>query len=486
MTDITTKLLGIEDDSIRILSVKTHDKFKDIFIERLYEPQYCPFCHFRMYPKGIRQRTVNHPVMQDGFALRIIIKQRRFKCQNKDCGYLMQEQFSFVDKRRRNTNTTDLMIVNAFRDYNLSVRQIAKRFNVSDTYAYYTFLRYVDMKRRSLPEALCIDEVYLGISNNKKYALVLQDFQNNEPVDLVISRREIDTNPYFSDIPVKERNKVKYLITDMYAPYAAYIDKYFFHAVHVVDSFHVIALINRKFNSYMLSVLREINERDRQEYYERQDKFHITYEFEHSKEYYLLKSYRWILLARPENIKAKGWKYDPKFKREMCISDYFSELLKLDRNFKEIYDLKQKCIDFNNRYEGDPKRARKALNELIYEYKKSHLRIYREIAESLERFKDAIIMSFTLVEKYNKEEKTTSITRLSNGPIESLNRIPKDMKRHARGFKNFEFFRNRFLFAKRVNASILGSPKPLEQVHFHKRPQRGKYLKTNTFKKWCK
>jgi len=323
MTDITTKLLGIEDDTINILSIKTHGKFKDIVVERTLEPQYCPFCQFRMYSKGCRERTVNHPILQDGFALRIILKQRRFKCQNTECGYLMQESFSFVEKRKRNTNATDLMIVNAFRDYNSSVKQIAKRFNVSDTYAYYTFLRYVDMKRRSMPEALCIDEVYLGISKNKKYALVLQDFQNNEPVDLVISRRESDTNPYFSGIPIKERNRVKYLITDMYAPYAAYIEKYFYHAVHVVDSFHVIALINRKFNNYILAILREVNDRDRKEYYERLDKFHITYEFEHSKEYYLLKKYRWLLLSKPENIKSYGWKYDSKFKREMCISDYW-------------------------------------------------------------------------------------------------------------------------------------------------------------------
>lgn len=483
MTDITTKLLGIEDDTINILSIKTHGKFKDIVVERTLEPQYCPFCQFRMYSKGCRERTVNHPILQDGLALRIILKQRRFKCQNTECGYLMQESFSFVEKRKRNTNATDLMIVNAFRDYNSSVKQIAKRFNVSDTYAYYTFLRYVDMKRRSMPEALCIDEVYLGISKNKKYALVLQDFQNNEPVDLVISRRESDTNPYFSDIPIKERNRVKYLITDMYAPYAAYIEKYFYHAVHVVDSFHVIALINRKFNNYILAILREVNERDRKEYYERLDKFHITYEFEHSKEYYLLKKYRWLLLSKPENIKSYGWKYDSKFKREMCISDYFEELLKLNSNFKEIYDLKQKYIDFNSKYEGDPKRAKKALDELIEEYSNSHLRMYREIADSLNTFRNAIIMSFTLVEKYNKELKTTTITRLSNGPIESLNRIPKDMKRHARGFKNFEFFRNRFLFAKRVNAGILGKPKALDQVRFYRRAKRGKYLKHNIFRK---
>ena len=41
-------------------------------------------------------------------------------------------------------------------------------------------------------------------------------------------------------------------------------------------------------------------------------------------------------------------------------------------------------------------------------------------------------------------------TRLSNGPIESLNRKVKDLKRLGRGFRNFEHFRNRFLYATRA------------------------------------
>ena len=42
-------------------------------------------------------------------------------------------------------------------------------------------------------------------------------------------------------------------------------------------------------------------------------------------------------------------------------------------------------------------------------------------------------------------------SRLSNGPIESLNHKEKDLKRLGRGFRNFEHMRNRFLFATRKN-----------------------------------
>ena len=47
-------------------------------------------------------------------------------------------------------------------------------------------------------------------------------------------------------------------------------------------------------------------------------------------------------------------------------------------------------------------------------------------------------------------------SRLSNGPIESLNRKIKDLKRLGRGYRNFEHFRNRFLYATRNNPILNG------------------------------
>lgn len=57
------------------------------------------------------------------------------------------------------------------------------------------------------------------------------------------------------------------------------------------------------------------------------------------------------------------------------------------------------------------------------------------------------INSFIMVEKVGNGKIYDS--RLSNGPIESINRKVKDLKRLGRGFRNFEHFRNRFLYATR-------------------------------------
>ena len=85
---------------------------------------------------------------------------------------------------------------------------------------------------------ISIDEVHLKISRYCNYVLVIQDFITGDPIDLVADRKKLTTEPYFHGIPLKERAKVKYLITDMYRPFEKYVSSYFPNAIHIVDSFH--------------------------------------------------------------------------------------------------------------------------------------------------------------------------------------------------------------------------------------------------------
>lgn len=73
--------------------------------------------------------------------------------------------------------------------------------------------------------------------------------------------------------------------------------------------------------------------------------------------------------------------------------------------------------------------------------------MFRDFASLLEKYEDPVINSFIMVEKIGHGKIYDS--RLSNGPIESINRKVKDLKRLDRGFRNFEHFRNRFLYTAR-------------------------------------
>ena len=52
--------------------------------------------------------------------------------------------------------------------------------------------------------------------------------------------------------------------------------------------------------------------------------------------------------------------------------------------------------------------------------------------------------------------------------MESFNRKPKDFKRNCRGFSNFDYTRNRILWATRINPPILAVPKSLKEIHSYK------------------
>lgn len=480
--DISIQLLNLKDADIEITGLKIIGNIKEIHIKKTDREVYCPICSFRMYSKGPYRRKVNHPVMQDGYQIRLVVSQRRYECTNPDCRFSCKESFSFLQPYKRTSNVTDHMIVLAFKEHRLTARQIAERYHVSDTHAIHTFLRYVDMPRRQLTKAICIDEVDVNIYHNCKYALVIQDFISGEPVDILPSRRNEWTENYFTSIPARERAQVKYLVTDMYAPYAAYIDKYFPHAIHAVDSFHVIKWLNSKIKKYMTGLVRKQKAKDEKLHQDREQEFGRHLDFTPSREYYILKKYQWLVLSNTDNLDyRKAPYYNKRLHRYVDTYTLENMLFEIAPELREIRDMKEEYIRFNKSCAGNSTAARKGLDEIIDMYDHSEYWIFRETAQTLRKYFEQIINSFILVERYHSGEKTPA--RLSNGPMEALNNIPKDMKRLGRGYRNWEYFRNRFLFSQRENAAILATPKPLNEVCFKTGRKRAPYRKKKPARK---
>ena len=203
-----TELLNLEDSDIIISDITIQGTTKTLTLETKPYPHHCPVCGFKMHSRGIKKRTIKHPVLQDNYELLLLLKQRRWRCTNKDCSYDISESFKFVNKNRRTTNATDMLIVLAYRNLMETSASIANRFCVSDTYVHEVFERYVRMDRLSLTDVVSVDEVHVELDDYCKYALVIQDFHTGEPIDLLRSRRSNVTEPYFAAIP-KEENSYK-------------------------------------------------------------------------------------------------------------------------------------------------------------------------------------------------------------------------------------------------------------------------------------
>lgn len=460
-------LLDLEDPNISISDVQIEGQTKTLTVETRPSCTFCPECGYRMHSRGVKVRSISHPIFQDGYALKIKLKQRRWKCTNPDCKYDIQETFKFVDKNRRRTNASDLLIIEAFRDLNQTSVDIAKRFHTTDTYVNEVFDRYIKLDRLPLTDIISVDEVHTEILDSSNYSLIIQDFYTGNPIDVLMSRKQKDTEPYFAAIPIEERRKVRYLISDMYNPYIQYVDKYFPNATPVVDSFHVVQWIIHLIDQFIRKQIKQFKERDKNEFLRKHPEINYTLDRPRiplSDEVYILQKYRWLILSNQNNITYHvDLRRDTHFGRMMNTYSYEDCLFRYVPRLRTLRDLKEMYISFNTRNAGDPINAAKELDELILHYRNCNDSIFKDFAGTLYRYRNPIITSFVMVEKCGPGGIYDA--RLSNGPIESLNRKVKDLKRSGRGYRNFEHFRNRFLFSTR-NRPVLNGISDSRQIQY--------------------
>ena len=455
MNDITT-FLDLEDSKIIIEDITTNDRVKTITLSTRPEARFCPQCGFRMHSRGIKTRKINHPILQDTYQVRILLKQRRWRCTNEQCAREENETFNFIGKRRRNTSASDFLISHEFRDLNISAADIARKFGTSDTHVLRVFDRYVNMKRLPFSDVISIDEVYLNMDQDCKYVLVIQDFRTGEPIDLLKSRRQNVTEPYFAAIPKEERFAVQYLISDMNNEYLRYVEKYFPNATAVIDSFHVIQWINMELDKHLRSLQKAFAERDIKRQEEKSAETGRQVRLPMSDEVYLLKNYRFFLLSNADSIKYHDDPHmDRHFRYLMRTADYEELFFRIDPSLKELRDLKERYIRFNTVNAGKPQKAASEIGPLIDLYAHCEQDIFIRFSKLLKRHRDPIINSFILIERLDKDDHSI-VSRLSNGPIESMNRKAKDLKRLGRGYRNFDHLRNRFLYATRMDPELDG------------------------------
>ena len=474
------ELLDLKDDNLIITNIQIIDGRKIVHAQKKLRQEYCPICSSRMHSRGVYKRTINHPILQDGYQLQIILSQRKWKCTNTCCNHICNDEFNFVEKFKQSTNLTPYMILYHMKDLHVTAVQAAQRFHVSDTYVHYTFMQYIDLGRLPLPRILSIDEVFLEFDNKNRYCLVLMDFVTGEIVDILPNRYDKTTSKYFLDIPINERNSVEYIVCDMYNPYVNYTMRYFRKAKAAIDSFHVISWLNNKLNQYINTVKKKYQKRDKeqleQKNYLSNKEYKTTVD---SKEVYLLNNYKWVLLQNPSNIKYSHIrKLNKKLGQYMDTYDYIDAFLSLDDDFGYLRDLKNKYLTFNSLCFDTTEELENEFDQLVNLYSSSRSTIFKEFSALLIRYKPQILTSFTKVIRENNSNKREEIiSRLSNGPIEGFNRAPKDLKRNSRGFTNFSYTRNRILWANRENAKILAVPKSIKSVHVHTEKIRGKYKK---------
>ncbi|ABB30330.1 transposase IS204/IS1001/IS1096/IS1165 family protein [Geobacter metallireducens RCH3] len=189
----------------------------------------------------------------------------------------------------------------------------------------------------------------------------------------------------------KERSaKLKYVCSDMWAPYLKVIAKRAPNAVNILDRFHIM----RKFNEAIDEVRRT-----------------EAKEFKAAKQENVLEKGRWLLLKRPENLSEKQ-------------TSRLGDLLKLNLSSIKAYLLREDFQQFWDYQRSDF--AGKFLDDWVIRTMQTDLEPMKKVARMLRNHKPMILNWFK------------AKGRLSSGAVEGLNLKAKLTIRKAYGFRTIK------------------------------------------------
>ena len=284
-----------------------------------HRPKICPNCKsFNVVIKEYKSRVIKHPTLINHNSL-LYYRCRRYKC--KDCSSTFNEDNPFSVHKHRVSNLLKIEVLSELKKPFHTYSSVAQRFFISNTQVIKIFDSCIHIPRIHLPTIICMDEVHLPlISYHSSYVFLMMDFETNDLIELLPTRRKQYLSLYFSKIPKKERMNVKYVCIDMWPTYRDISHKYMPNAIVIVDSFHVVKNLLKAFISIRIRVMK-------------------VYETKkETQEYYLLKNWNWLLTNKNIDLDNIG-KYNKKLKRHINYRQLLELILTIHRDLDKGYSL---------------------------------------------------------------------------------------------------------------------------------------------------
>jgi len=409
-----------KDDRIEIKSSEIHDEYCLTFLElKRKENEICPICgcdHIQGYGKRQKEIKLN---VSSIYKDKVYLEYSRLKCIK--CGHVFSDTCSILNKKEKISKITKFKILLDLKK-DLSFKYIASINNVSIQTVINIFDKYVIEDRKTLPEVLCFDEFKNLKSEDGKYAFLILDPLKSEIVDVLKDRKLQTLRSYFYNIPYEEREKVKYIVTDMYEGYRTIINLCFPNAKHIIDSFHYIRYVTNAFNNVRIRI---------------QNTYSTT-----SNEYKNLKKYWKLLFKYSKDIKEckKELPFNYLSSKRESIFKIIDDTINLNDELIESYLFKESFIKATRetKYED----SYKYINGWILTVRSSEIDEFKELMSTFINWEKEIINSFI---RFGDR-------RLHNGYIEGINNRIKVIKRISYGYKDFNRFRKRIMYV--INSDI--------------------------------
>lgn len=391
----------------------------------------CPECGAISFRKnGFYERTIRHTKLFN-YPCIIKLQSQRYICN--ECLKSFSDDNNIAGKYSRISNQCKLSMIFECKDRK-SFKTIANDLNVSSATVLKAFNDNVCVDRKTMSRVICIDE-FSADTEYGKYALSIGDPETGDILDILPSRTQEYIYHYFNNISLEERNKVKFVITDLCESYRSVVRSLFFKSIHIADRFHWIKLTTNAFNSVRIRVMKDF-----------QKKINETKDWEEraklSQIYRLMKSFYKVFLANKyrkegtyytEELNKKL--YNKHVTRQEILEIIFNSSLEIDNAYWLLQDLYKISIfsSFDSFY--------KDINEWFDKVRESNINEFKKVMNTYRDWFKEIRNSF-IIDDITKK-------RLTNGFIEGKNNISKVIKRIGFGYKKFDNLRNRILYSNK-------------------------------------
>ena len=419
-TNYTKLILNIKDENIyfdenclEIVNIKGIET--KVFHGYLtYTPEYCPKCgcvneSFDDIIKWNWKRNCKIKIPKAcGFNTLLVLDKQRFYCKN--CHKTFTATTDVVEFHKQISNDTNLNIKLELMQKG-SEKDIAKRNNVSSNHVNRILDEIAEDKLvknyGTLPEVMGIDEFNATKDTTSKLAFIIIDQNKHNIFDINNSRLSLDIEKYFRRYSKQERDKVKFITMDLYKPYYTLMNKLFKNATLVADRFHIILQVSNALDNTRIKLCSKSN-----------------------PNYKKLKKYWKLILKSEDELDDKTKKYNKHFKKEMTQKEIVTYLINTNDTLYNDYQI----------YQGIIKSIDKRDNE-------SYLNIVNNNIHNKKlsvKMKKAL-KTFNIMEKYvlNALE-----YEYSNGIVEGINNVIKQVKHAACGYKRFNHLKARVMLIK--------------------------------------
>ena len=399
-------LLNLKEKNI-IFDKISEEKVEDAITFVVYgtlinKPKKCPCCGFnKINIHGYKESTIKlMPI--SGFNALLKLNKQRYKCKN--CNKTFIAETGIVKKNCFISNSVKHGVA-LKASKKISEKDIADDFNISHSTVnriINSFFEKLKVNYKYLPEVLCFDEFKSTKDADGAMSFIYCDAKTHKIIDIVENRQLKYLKKYFSRYPKNVRNKVKYIVMDMYKPYISLVEELFPEAKIIMDKFHIINNLSRALNKARIKLMNK-------------DK----------KLYNKLKRYYKYLLKDRSELNCLNFHKYRCFNKMMSQLDVVDFLLKQDEVLRNTYFLYQNLLSSIKH-----KNEERFISLLDKEYE--NISEYMETSLNTARnYKDYILNAI----KYN----------YTNGVIEGINNKIKTIKRIAFGYRSFFNFRNRIL-----------------------------------------